>query len=144
MWYRFHVFFFFFKQKTAYEMRISDWSSDVCSSDLTMLGEKGRTAIPIVHLLAFAMPFMTVQVLFTPACDARGRPGIGVWNGATGSVIMVAAFLIGVRCGPTGLAWAWIGGYPLLLAVSAWGSLPVTGLPAPGLVMGDRPGRTRW
>src|SRR3546814_2507764 len=36
--------FFFFKQKTAYEMRISDWSSDVCSSDLiapdmaTMLG----------------------------------------------------------------------------------------------------------
>src|SRR3546814_5541867 len=28
---------FFFKQKTAYEMRISDWSSDVCSSDLTML-----------------------------------------------------------------------------------------------------------
>src|SRR3546814_4072985 len=28
-------FFFFFKQKTAYEMRISDWSSDVCSSDLS-------------------------------------------------------------------------------------------------------------
>src|SRR3546814_10545217 len=31
MWF----FFFFFKQKTAYEMRISDWSSDVCSSDLS-------------------------------------------------------------------------------------------------------------
>src|SRR3546814_1893450 len=30
----FCFFFFFFKQKTAYEMRISDWSSDVCSSDL--------------------------------------------------------------------------------------------------------------
>src|SRR3546814_739008 len=29
-------FFFFFKQKTAYEMRISDWSSDVCSSDLSI------------------------------------------------------------------------------------------------------------
>src|SRR3546814_6119007 len=29
------VYFFFFKQKTAYEMRISDWSSDVCSSDLS-------------------------------------------------------------------------------------------------------------
>src|SRR3546814_6208998 len=28
------ISFFFFKQKTAYEMRISDWSSDVCSSDL--------------------------------------------------------------------------------------------------------------
>src|SRR3546814_18662329 len=31
------VGFFFFKQKTAYEMRISDWSSDVCSSDLGTL-----------------------------------------------------------------------------------------------------------
>src|SRR3546814_7941234 len=30
------LFFFFFKQKTAYEMRISDWSSDVCSSDLRL------------------------------------------------------------------------------------------------------------
>src|SRR3546814_6138328 len=30
--------FFFFKQKTAYEMRISDWSSDVCSSDLNAAG----------------------------------------------------------------------------------------------------------
>src|SRR3546814_10507822 len=29
-----HSFIFFFKQKTAYEMRISDWSSDMCSSDL--------------------------------------------------------------------------------------------------------------
>src|SRR3546814_6521406 len=33
--------FFFFKQKTAYEMRISDWSSDVCSSDLSALGTPG-------------------------------------------------------------------------------------------------------
>src|SRR3546814_3630322 len=31
--------FFFFKQKTAYEMRISDWSSDVCSSDLLRLAD---------------------------------------------------------------------------------------------------------
>src|SRR3546814_2884182 len=31
----FFIVFFFFKQKTAYEMRISDWSSDVCSSDLS-------------------------------------------------------------------------------------------------------------
>src|SRR3546814_5002785 len=31
-----YFLFFFFKQKTAYEMRISDWSSDVCSSDLTL------------------------------------------------------------------------------------------------------------
>src|SRR3546814_12274681 len=34
--------FFFFKQKTAYELRISDWSSDVCSSDLDLLIRKLR------------------------------------------------------------------------------------------------------
>src|SRR3546814_10746407 len=34
LWFVYMLCFFFFKQKTAYEMRISDWSSDVCSSDL--------------------------------------------------------------------------------------------------------------
>src|SRR3546814_7702933 len=38
--------FFFFKQKTAYEMRISDWSSDVCSSDL--VGARGAVAAIVV------------------------------------------------------------------------------------------------
>src|SRR3546814_6928672 len=42
------VFFFFFKQKTAYEMRISDWSSDVCSSDLTT-SEAPRTMSPAAN-----------------------------------------------------------------------------------------------
>src|SRR3546814_18575215 len=46
--------FFFFKQKTAYEMRISDWSSDVCSSDLCRLARYGRAWLP---------------------CHARFRPG---------------------------------------------------------------------
>src|SRR3546814_2295241 len=36
--------FFFFKQKTAYEMRISDWSSDVCSSDLIEAREMDERA----------------------------------------------------------------------------------------------------
>src|SRR3546814_19120135 len=40
------LFFFFFKQKTAYEMRISDWSSDVCSSDIAFsaVASVGRNA----------------------------------------------------------------------------------------------------
>src|SRR3546814_6579679 len=38
--------FFFFKQKTAYEMRISDWSSDVCSSDLQGALPPRRAASP--------------------------------------------------------------------------------------------------
>src|SRR3546814_4662994 len=43
--------FFFFKQKTAYEMRISDWSSDVCSSDLL----KGLPITNAPHRLLFAV-----------------------------------------------------------------------------------------
>src|SRR3546814_11261573 len=41
--YCFYCCFFFFKQKTAYEMRISDWSSDVCSSDLK--GGVGKSTV---------------------------------------------------------------------------------------------------
>src|SRR3546814_504351 len=45
--------FFFFKQKTAYEMRISDWSSDVCSSDLS--GGQGARQVPGADALARAL-----------------------------------------------------------------------------------------
>src|SRR3546814_16187904 len=41
------VCFFFFKQKTAYEMRISDWSSDVCSSDLPLSPAKSARKSPL-------------------------------------------------------------------------------------------------
>src|SRR3546814_6443816 len=41
-----HSLFFFFKQKTAYEMRISDWSSDVCSSDLIVDQGDGPMPLP--------------------------------------------------------------------------------------------------
>src|SRR3546814_17369480 len=39
--------FFFFKQKTAYEMRISDWSSDVCSSDLAEI--RLQSSLDVLH-----------------------------------------------------------------------------------------------
>src|SRR3546814_3092326 len=56
------LIFFFFKQKTAYEMRISDWSSDVCSSDLILLplafialtAPRKFHPNPLHHRLAFA------------------------------------------------------------------------------------------
>src|SRR3546814_10397989 len=40
--------FFFFKPKTAYEMRISDWSSDVCSSDLEAILQAKAKGLPVV------------------------------------------------------------------------------------------------
>src|SRR3546814_5943278 len=56
--------FFFFKQKTAYEMRISDWSSDVCSSDLA-----AAAAAPI--LLNIAMMTGILLVSDTQIVSAR-------------------------------------------------------------------------
>src|SRR3546814_5984954 len=55
-------FFFFFKQKTAYELRISDWSSDVCSSDLCSTIELYpldlvRRGLDLGFAARFATPF---------------------------------------------------------------------------------------
>src|SRR3546814_6834502 len=63
--------FFFFKQKTAYEMRISDWSSDVCSSDL-----QGRVAEQdaLVRQLSYsekAEPLYAASLIL----DRAGRTG---------------------------------------------------------------------
>src|SRR3546814_998543 len=47
-------YFFFFKQKTAYEMRISDWSSNVCSSDLNVIeADHGKLKILIKPVRGF-------------------------------------------------------------------------------------------
>src|SRR3546814_4900864 len=48
---RFCLGVFFFKQKTAYEMRISDWSSDVCSSDLVQPDHPLRAALNALDLV---------------------------------------------------------------------------------------------
>src|SRR5881397_1087591 len=44
-------FFFFFKQKTAYEMAQCDWSSDVCSSDLTSSRSRSNMAVPTAQVI---------------------------------------------------------------------------------------------
>src|SRR3546814_2117087 len=54
------VFVFFFKQKTAYELRISDWSSDVCSSDLLEFGEQHVVAVEQVHRHVDARRFLEI------------------------------------------------------------------------------------
>src|SRR3546814_11014370 len=48
--------FFVFKQKTAYEMRISDWSSDVCSSDLSSSGPRSSAASPVTSRTIASVP----------------------------------------------------------------------------------------
>lgn len=100
---------------------------------LTMLGDKWAEAVPIVTILACAMPLLTVQVLLAPACDAIGRPGISVQNGATGAALLTLAYLIGIQWGVIGLAWSWLAAYPVYLAISLWRTLPVIGVSARAL-----------
>src|SRR3546814_3451209 len=60
--------FFFFKQKTAYEMRISDWSSDVCSSDLSRAGDfEGELLQRFGYLAGLMESALSEVVVASPA-----------------------------------------------------------------------------
>src|SRR3546814_10072532 len=77
---------FFFKQKTAYDMRISDWSSDVCSSDLAssivttvsfLIEMPDTTQLPprgidVANAYALAPPGIKASVAACPDADAGG------------------------------------------------------------------------
>src|SRR3546814_7380240 len=86
--------FFFFKQKTAYEMRISDWSSDVCSSDLNMKTAvdrvgRGKERQVNIRFLAMTNHYVFAPEFCNPAAgwekgqveknvqDARDRKSVG-------------------------------------------------------------------
>src|SRR3546814_1111077 len=66
------LWFFFFKQKTAYEMRISDWSSDVCSSDLIRTGATRLNA--------------------DSSLQCRADAGFGAWLAASGGSLAVTTY----------------------------------------------------
>src|SRR3546814_3335717 len=56
-------YIFFFKQKTAYEMRISDWSSDVCSSDLSKTTTAGITLSPrFIPNLTISVDYFNINI----------------------------------------------------------------------------------
>src|SRR3546814_6707022 len=61
--YYFLFCFFFFKQKTAYEMRISDWSSDVCSSDLAVAQQGHQHLGALVDAQRLAVEYRLVATL---------------------------------------------------------------------------------
>src|SRR3546814_2582485 len=66
------MFFFFFKQKTAYEMRISDWSSDVCSSDLVEPEHRGDAVVGLDGFAAIVAKFAH-KALRKDGAEGRGQ-----------------------------------------------------------------------
>src|SRR3546814_14526887 len=107
--------FFFFKQKTAYEMRISDWSSDVCSSDLMFryalviaeglevnpaadLDVVAEPKPPVAHNPYLHLPEMPEFLQKLRLYNPRG------WQTQLGVRLL---FLTGVRTGEIGSASCW-------------------------------------
>src|SRR3546814_1088610 len=96
------LFFFFFKQKTAYEMRISDWSSDVCSSDLHWIDDHIATPMARYPEYRASRQSFGINVLGTLVVEIEaedGTVGFAVTTGGEPACFIVerhlARFLIG-------------------------------------------------
>src|SRR3546814_13651162 len=92
---------FFFKQKTAYEMRISDWSSDVCSSDLAAR-DVARKSIVLLKNEAGALPLAASAksiAVIGPLGDSK-EDMIGSWSAAGDRKTRPVTLLEGLEGGP--------------------------------------------
>ena len=107
---------------------------------LTALGSKWAETVPLVRIMALAMPFMTLQILFSPATNAIGRSGIALRVAISGAVLLPIAFLIGIQRGTEGMAIAWLIAFPILTGVTAALSLPAIGVTATALLRAVAPG----
>ena len=107
---------------------------------LTFMGAKWAETAPLVTVLALAMPLMTLQILFAPATNAIDRAGVALRCACAGAVILPLAFLIGIRFGTIGLAYAWLCGMALLTLVTAALSMPALGLRWRALIQSIAPG----
>ena len=84
----------------------------------TLFGPKWMEIVPLVTLVALAMPFMTLQILFAPALNALGRPDIPMRSAMAGAVIFFAAFFIASRSGIAMMAAVWLLAAPALLLMT--------------------------
>jgi O-antigen/teichoic acid export membrane protein len=105
----------------------------------TLFGPKWLEMIPFIQLLALAMPFFALQIIFSPATNAMGKPGIYVRSSVAGAIIMPTAFIIGIHYGPMGLGYAWLVGAPLLLLITMLVSLPTIGARGRDILMAVLP-----
>lgn len=109
-----------------------------------LLDTKWLAAAPLIAMLGFAMPFIALEAMFTPAANAIGKPIIATIITIIAAVLFTVAFIIGVQWGTRGLAIAWLCVAPIYLAIAARMILPRLGLPwldyvealAPPLVAG--------
>lgn len=105
-----------------------------------VMGPKWTEAAPLVAILALAMPVMTLHILFAPALNALGLPGVVVRNSIFGAILMPSVYLFAVQYGADGLAWGWLVAFPILLAFTVYQARPHIGFGMSGLVAAVLPG----
>lgn len=105
-----------------------------------VMGPKWTEAAPLVAILALAMPAMTLHILFAPALNALGLPGVVVRNSIFGAILMPSVYLFAVQYGADGLAWGWLVAFPILLAFTVYQARPHIGFGMSGLVAAVLPG----
>src|SRR3546814_4889544 len=109
------LFLFFFKQKTAYEMRISDWSSDVCSSDLPghIPGSRNLPYARLFHDDGTWKRGPALAAEFRAAGIDVDRPMAATCgSGITAAVLVFGAHLLGRRAALYDGSWTEWGGDP--------------------------------
>lgn len=107
---------------------------------LAMLGPKWAGTIAILPILSLGMILMTLQILFQPATNAIGRPGIALRLAMAGAAILPACVTVGLQWGVVGLAYGWVAGMAVLCALTAFVSLPAIGLRRAALGAAIAPG----
>src|SRR3546814_19019637 len=98
------MLFFFFKQKTAYEMRISDWSSDVCSSDLapsisTLPADGFSRPAAALSSVDLPQPVGPTMATNSPGATARSMPATARWLKDRKSVVEGKSVSVSVDLG---------------------------------------------
>ncbi len=104
-----------------------------------LFGPKWLAMAPLVSILAASMPCYALQVLFSPALNALGRPRLTAKIAAVGAAVMPLAFLAGVPFGGKGLACAWAAGIVVLTVATVRIAAPVMNLRAADLMRAALP-----
>ena len=104
-----------------------------------VLGDQWVGIAALLPTLALAMLLLTLQILFAPATNAAGHPGVALRISIWGSILMPAACLVAMPWGLPGFAWAWVAAMAMLLAITMASSLPLLGLSARDVTMACLP-----